>query len=182
MKNPFILKLSEVKYQNPWISVREDKVVRPGGKDGVFGVVTMQDGITVLPMDDEENAYLAREYKYAVEDYTTEAISGGVDEGEQPIDAARRELKEEAGFDAEEMIPLGFIDPFTTVIKSRNYCFLARGLSGGGSTKLDGGEVVEIIKVPFAQAVEMAMSGEISHGASVAVILKTKLFLESETK
>lgn len=181
MKNPFILKSSELKYLNPWISVREDKVVRPDGKDGAFGVVTMQDGVTVLPLDDEGNIYLAREYKYAVDIETIEAISGGIDDSEESVDAARRELKEETGFDAKEIIPLGFIDPFTTVIRSRNYCFLARGLSGG-DTKLDSGEIVEIIKVPFAQAVDMAMSGEISHGASVAVILKAKQFMENEPK
>jgi len=179
--SPFELKSSEVKYENPWICVREDKVVRPDGKDGVFGVVTMVDGVTVLPIDEEGNVYLAREYKYAVESDTIEAISGGIDEGEQPVDAARRELKEETGFGAGEMIPLGFVDPFTTVVKSRNWCFLARGLRGG-ETRLDGGEVVEIVKMPFARAVEMAMSGEVSHGASVAVILRAERYLSGRSQ
>jgi len=153
--------------------------VRPDGEESIFGVVTMLDGSTILPIDDEGNVYLAKEYKYAVGEETIEAISGGIDEGEEPIDAARRELGEEVGFDAEEVVPLGFVDPFTTVIKSRNYCFLARGLKRVGAG-LDEGEVVETVKVPFDQALGWAMSGKISHGASVATILRAKTLLDKE--
>jgi len=178
MTSPFKLISTEIKYQNPWLSVREDKVVRPDGKDGIFGIVTMIDGSTILPIDNEGNVYLAKEYKYAVSEETLEAFSGGLEEGETFADAARRELKEETGFDATEIIPIGFIDPFTTVIKSRNYCFLARGLTEGKS-HLDGGEIIDVVKMPFDKAVDMAMDGRISHGASVATILKAKIYLEN---
>ncbi len=179
--NPFQLKSSEVKYQNPWITVREDAVVRPGGGDGIFGVVTMADGVTVLPIDDDDNVYLAQEYKYAVERETYEAISGGIDGDETPEQAALRELAEETGFRAREIIPLSYIDPYTTIVKSRNYCFLVK-VAERGETRLDDGEIINVVKVPFETAVKWAMNGKISHGASVATILRAKIFIDGKEK
>jgi 8-oxo-dGTP pyrophosphatase MutT (NUDIX family) len=156
--NPYRLKSTELKYKNPWISVREDKVVRENGHEGIFGVVEMLPGVSVLPIDDDGNAYLVKEYKYAIAADSVETISGGIDDGEQPIDAAKRELKEEIGATAGEMIPLGFIDPFTTVIKSRNYIFLARKVSFGDSNP-DEMENIKIVKMPFDQAYSLITAG-----------------------
>ena len=114
---------SAVKYENPWISVREDKVLRPDGKEGIFGVVNMVPGVSVLPVDDEGNVYLVKEYKYGTEKETIEVISGGYEAGEDRLGAVRRELKEETGLEAAEIIELGFIDPFTSVINCPNYLY-----------------------------------------------------------
>jgi 8-oxo-dGTP pyrophosphatase MutT (NUDIX family)/ribosomal protein S18 acetylase RimI-like enzyme len=175
--NPYKLTSSELKYKNPWISVREDKVVRENGHEGLFGVVEMLSGVSVLPIDEDGNVYLAKEYKYAIGTDSIETISGGMDDGEEPIDAARRELKEEIGATAGEMIPLGFIDPFTTVIKSRNYIFLAKNLSFGDSSP-DEMENIKIVKMPFGRAYNLVMDSQISHGASVVAILRAKDLLE----
>ena len=59
---PWKIKESVIKYKNPWIEVREDKVIRPDGKSGIFGVVNMKHGISVLPMDDEGFVYLTEEF------------------------------------------------------------------------------------------------------------------------
>lgn len=174
--NPFQLQSSQVVYENPWISVREDKVIRPGGKDGLFGIVTMLPGSSVLPVDEEGNVLLVKEYKYAVGRETTEVISGGIDNGETPLDAARRELREEVGTEAEEWIDLGSIDPFTTVISSQNYLFLAKGLSHFEPSP-DEGETLQRIIVPYTQALQMVQNGEITHGASCALILKAQTYL-----
>lgn len=178
-KGPWTLKSSEIKYKNPWIEVREDAVIRPDGNNGICGVVTMKRGVSVLPYDAEGNVYLTEEYHYGVERITTEVVSGGVDAKESLIEAAKRELKEEAGLTAIEWIDLGSIDPFTTVVVSPNHLYLARNLSHGKSGQ-EGTESIRLRKVPFSQALEWAMDGTISHGASVAVILKTALFLENE--
>jgi len=165
------------KYKNPWLSVREDKVIRPDGKDGIFGVVTMLPGVTVLPIDDDGNVYITKEYKYAIERETIELVSGGFEPDEDRLDAARRELKEETGLEAKEIIELGFIDPFTTAVNCPNYMFLARGLTQGKADP-EGTEVIEVLKVPYQQALDWVQDCTITHGASVVTVLKAGKYIK----
>jgi ADP-ribose pyrophosphatase len=172
-KGPWTIKTSKVVYQNPWIKVTEDQVIRPDGKDGIFGVVEMKAGSSILPIDDEGNVYLTKEYHYAVENDNLEVISGGIDEGENHLEAAKRELLEEAGITAKEWIELGVLDPFTTVIKSSDYMFIAKGLQFQ-EQRLEGTEQLEIIKIPYNEALKLVKENKITHGASVVLILRAK--------
>jgi 8-oxo-dGTP pyrophosphatase MutT (NUDIX family) len=174
--NPFKLLTSTKIYKNPWISVREDKVIRPGGKEGIFGVVEIAPGSSVLPMDDDGNVFLVKEYKYGIQRATVEVISGGMDKDETPLMAAVRELREEVGVEAKEWIELGSIDPFTTIVSSPNYLFLAKGLDHS-EPKPDEGETLEHIKIPFKQALSMVRNGKITHAASCVLILRAQEFV-----
>ncbi len=107
-KGPWQVINTDIKYENPWISVREDKVIRPDGKQGIFGVVTMVAGSSVLPVDEKGNVFLTKEYHYGVERTTIEVVSGAIDEGESPLEAAKRELKEEVGLVATTWTAQGF--------------------------------------------------------------------------
>lgn len=166
-------------YTNPWIRVREDKVVRPGGREGIFGVVEMKAGSTVIALNSKKEAYLIKEYKYAIERDSIELMSGGIDEKETPLEAAKRELKEETGLVAGEWIELGVVDPFTTIIKSPNYMFLALD-ARKGEQFLEEGERVQVIKFPFEKVIEMVMNSEITHSASCVCILKAAHYLEKK--
>jgi ADP-ribose pyrophosphatase len=172
-KGPWTVVTSKQIYKNPWISVREDQVIRPDGKDGIFGVVEMQPGVSVLPIDDEGNIYLAKEYKYAIGQESIEVIAGGIDKGEDIQSAAKRELREESGITANKLIELGHIDPFTSVINSPNNMFLALELEFS-ETAHEGTEQIEIIKMPLHQAIEMIMANEITNGVTIAIILKAR--------
>ncbi len=175
-KGPWTITGSKTVYKNPWISVKEDEVVRPDGKNGVFGVVEMKPGVSVLPIDNDGNVYLTKEYHYAVERETIEAISGGIDKDENKIEAARRELKEETGMTANDWIDLGVIDPFTTVVVSPNYLFLAKGLEFSKSSP-EGTENIKVMKVSIKEAIRWAMESKITHGATTTLILKAKDYL-----
>ena len=107
MKSPFKLLASREVYQNHWIRVREDKVIRPGGKEGIFGVIEMKGGCTILAMNKQGQVYLASEFKYGIKKRSIELISGGFDRNEKPLAAAKRELQDEAGLEAEKWIFLG---------------------------------------------------------------------------
>jgi ADP-ribose pyrophosphatase len=171
--NPYTLLQSRAVYSNRHIHVREDKVIRPGGEPGIFGVVDMKAGSSILAMNAQQEVYLVREFKYALGRETLEVISGGIEPGEEPLAAARRELKEEAGLDSVEWVAMGRLDPFTTVIASPNYLFLALGVAEG-PCRPDAGEILRVERVPFPRAVALLEAGEITHGASVALILKAE--------
>lgn len=175
---PWKIKTRETKYKNPWIEVLEDQVINPDGKPGIYGTVVMKPGVSILALDEKNNAYLISEFHYALGKDSIEVVSGGMDGDEIPLQAAKRELKEESGIEAKEWVDLGRIDPFTSAIDSPAYLFLARGLTFGERT-LEGSEVINIIKIPFDKAIHMVMESEITHGPSCVLILKAKKFLNT---
>src|SRR3954453_11171767 len=126
---PWTIQESKPIYRNPFIEVVEDRVVRPDGQPGIYGTVAMTPGVAVLPVDEEGMSYLTREFRYAIGRESIEVAGGGIDEGESPLEAARREAREELGIEASEWINLGSIDPFTAVVHSPAHLFLARGLT-----------------------------------------------------
>lgn len=173
---PYTVLSSRARYQNPWMRVREDRVIRPGGAEGLFGVVEMVGGSSVLAIDDEEDAYLVREYKYAAARDSLEVVSGAIDEGETPLAAAQRELREEAGLIAAEWQELGTVDPFTTAIRCTNHLFLAKALAPTVADP-DDGEEIAVVRVPFAAALQMVLAGEITHASSCILILRAARIL-----
>lgn len=168
---------SKTVYKNPWIKVIEDKVIQPDNKEGIFAMVEMKSGVSVVPLDEKGNVYLTKEYHYAIAKETIEAISGGIDKGETKLVAAKRELQEEAGIIAAEWIDMGFVVPFTSVINSTNYMYMARNLQFV-KRSLEGTEEIEIIKMPLQEAVQLVKESKIIHGATVILILKMKNYLQ----
>jgi ADP-ribose pyrophosphatase len=177
MENPYRLQSRRDVYRNRWIYLREDQVLRTDGGQATFGVIEMMAGSTVLAVNDQREIYLVKEFKYGIERPSIELISGAIEEGESPLAAAQRELEEETGLSAREWVDLGVVDPFTTVVRSRNHMFLALNVEAGKS-RPDEGEVLECMRVPFAEAVEMVMRSEITHGASCVAILKAVRFFD----
>lgn len=165
------------KYKNPWIEVLEDQVIRSDGKPSIFGVVKIRAGVSVLPIDDQGYVYLVEQFRYVLERETIEAASGAIDEGENSLQAAKRELQEELGITAQEWIDLGVVDPFTSVVNSSAYLFLAKGLFFTESNQEET-ENIKLLKVTFDEAVKMVMESSITHGPSCTLILKAKEFLK----
>jgi 8-oxo-dGTP pyrophosphatase MutT (NUDIX family) len=168
---------SEVLYSNPWITVREDRVIQPDGEEGAFGVVEMKPGVSVLPVGDDGTVYLVRVYRYTLDRDSLEALAGGLEEDEDPVDAARRELREEAGIEATELLDLGVVDQLTEVVVSPDHLFLARGLSFTASDREET-EQIERVAVPLEQAVQWALDGTIGHAASIVLITKAAHLLK----
>jgi ADP-ribose pyrophosphatase len=163
-------------YRDPWIAVTRDEVIRPDGLPGSHCIVRLKAGVTVLAIDEADNAYLTEEFHYAVGRETLEAVSGGMDDGEDPAATARRELAEELGITAAEWIDLGVCDPFTSVVVSPTRLFLARKLSFGAA-QLEGTESLRMRVLPFAEAVAAALDGRITHAPTCLLLLKARLWL-----
>ena len=162
---------SETVYRNPWLTVREDRVLTPDGAAGVFGVAELKPGVSVLPVDDDGTAHLIRVYRYTLDRETIEVVGGGIDEGEQPLEAARRELREEAGIEAEEWTDLGVVDQLTEVVVSPNHLFLARRLSFDPADP-EGSERIERVAVRLEEAVGWVTDGTITSAVTAVLILK----------
>ncbi|MBS1196507.1 MAG: nudF 2 [Proteobacteria bacterium] len=177
--NPFLVNSSREVYVNPWIIVREDRVTRPGGKEGCFGIVQMKSGSTVLALDEQMNAMLVDEFKYAINRRSIELVSGGVDEFETPLEAAKRELLEETGTTSETWVDLGRLDPFTSVVDSPNFMFLALKAAFPEWHEPSADEPLQRLAIPFSEVLTMVLESKITHGASCAAVLKSAIYLQS---
>ncbi|MCH2181045.1 MAG: NUDIX hydrolase [Mariniblastus sp.] len=171
---PWQIKKTNHILQNPFLQVWLDDVVRPDGQDGTHVVASMKPGVSVLAIDDQQRVHLTNEFHYAVGRYSLEAVSGGIDAGEEPAETARRELKEELGLEASQWEYLATVDPFTTIVVSPCRLYVARGLAVGDAN-LEGTEQIEHVVLPLAEAVDQVLRGEITHAPTCILILRVAL-------
>jgi ADP-ribose pyrophosphatase len=163
-------------YQDPWLRVRMDNVLKPDGSPGTFSTVCIKPGVCVIPVDQAGVCFLTKEFHYAVGRDTIEGISGGIEDGETAEIAAARELQEEVGIVAKKLLCLGTVDPLTAALSSPTVTFLATELSFT-ETNPEVTEKIERVELPFERVVEMVMSSEITHGPSCVAILKASRVL-----
>jgi 8-oxo-dGTP pyrophosphatase MutT (NUDIX family) len=156
--NPWTLVGSREIYSNPWITVREDQVLRPDGKPGIYGVVGSRAATGVVAVDGDF-IYLVGQYRYPTENYSWELIEGGADEGEEPLDAIKRELLEEAGLQAGCWRQLGPEIHLSNCFSSeRGYLFVATDLTKGEASP-DGTECLKVRRVHRERVRELLESG-----------------------
>ncbi|ALI98112.1 NUDIX domain-containing protein [Rufibacter tibetensis] len=177
LENPWTTLESTPIYSNPWISVREEQVINPGGGRGIYGVVSMKNkAIGIIPIDDEGNTWLVGQYRYTVNEYSWEIPMGGGPIGIDPLESAKRELKEETGFTAAEWTNIGRIHTSNSVTDEEGFIFLAEDLTAG-ETEFEETEDLKIWKLPLHEAVRMAMDSEITDAISIAGLLKAEKIL-----
>ncbi|WP_181305780.1 NUDIX hydrolase [Rufibacter sp. XAAS-G3-1] len=177
LENPWNTLESTPIYSNPWISVREEQVINPGGGRGIYGVVSMKNkAIGIIPVDDEGNTWLVGQYRYTVNEYSWEIPMGGGPIGIDPLESAKRELKEETGFTAAEWTNIGRIHTSNSVTDEEGFIFLAEELTAG-ETEFEETEDLKIWKLPLHEAVRMAMDSEITDAISIAGLLKAEKIL-----
>ena len=178
-RGPWKVKSTKIKYKNPWIKVREDKVITPGGTDGIYGVVKALNGVCVVSIDEQDNIHIVKEFKYAVNSYCLEGVCGGIEEGLTPEQTAHKELREELGIQAKSLEYLGGFDTFTSIVECTMHLYIARGLSFSEHAHEDT-EVIEHYSLPLKEAYAMTESGEINHLPTSLII--QKLYIESLEK
>ena len=175
--NPWTTHTSEVKYQNPWISVREDQVLNPGGGPGIYGVVTMKNkAIGIVPLDNEGNTWLVGQYRYALNEYSWEIPMGGGPVGRDVLEAAQRELREETGLSARRWTRIARLHTSNSVTDEEGFVFLAEDLALG-NTEPEETEDLRLWKLPLTQAVQLVMDDRITDAISVAGLLKAEKVL-----
>jgi len=133
-----------------------------------FYVVTAPDWINVIPVTDDDRVILVRQYRFGIEGSTLEIPGGMCDEGEAPADAARRELREETGYDAGELELLGSVHPNPAIQNNRCHSFLAPGVRRVGAPDPDADEAIEVVEVPLSEIPGLIAGGKITHALVIA--------------
>ncbi|MBQ6896111.1 MAG: NUDIX hydrolase [Oscillospiraceae bacterium] len=148
-------------------------VVLENGEKTKREVVYHNGGAAILPVDADGNVYMVRQYRCAFDSEVLEIPAGKLEKGEDPFFAAIRELEEETGFKSDSVIKLGEYWPTVGYCTEKVYLYLAKMLTKG-ETHFDSDEFISLVKIPFEQAYNMCMSGEIADGKTQLAILKAK--------
>lgn len=164
-------------YDNPWIKVREDQVINPNGGKGIYGVVSMKAyALGIIPLDSQLNTWLVGQYRYTLDEYSWEIPMGGGNRSLDPLESAKRELKEETGITARNWEKIMRIHTSNSVTDEEGFVYIARELEYGTS-EYDETEDLKVRKLPFQEVLQMVMDGQITDSISVAGILKAARLL-----
>ena len=157
-------------YQNKWISVREDLVEIPDGRTTIYGVVTCNQCVGVLPFVDPHTVLLIKQYRYVARRVTWEMPTGGIHAGEAIETAAQRELAEETGYRAGRLTHVCTYHTSKSVMDETAHLFLGADLAQAALPP-DDTEFIEVRPFPFADALRMVLSGEIVDSMTIIAVL-----------
>lgn len=168
-------------YSGRIISIDVDTVHFPNGTVGELEMVRHPGASAVVPFlddpaDSDPRIILIRQYRYAANGFVHEIPAGRLDQGEEPRDCAARELREETGYVASELIPLTTFYTTPGFTDERIHLFAATGLTEGQS-QLESDEILDLVRVPLSRALEMIYTGELIDGKSMVGLFFVSRFL-----
>lgn len=171
-RNPWKTLSSREVYESPWIRVFEKQVINPAGKKSIYGLVHFRNiAVGVVAIDSQDRILLVGQYRYPLNLYSWEIPEGGCPQGSTPLETARRELKEETGYQARRMSKLLEMHLSNSSTDERAVVFLASELKLG-QAEPEETEVLQVRWVPFQRALKMVEGGQITDAISVAAILR----------
>lgn len=163
---------SEKLLENPYFALRSDRLRLPdGGIKDPYYVIERPDAAIVFPLTAAGDVVLVRQYRPPIDMMELGLPAGLVEEGEEPEEAARRELAEETGYTGGEWEPLGSVASSPGLKDNWAYLFLARGVEETAAPDPDEHEVVEVVVVPMDELTGLVRSGEIVSSSGVAAVM-----------
>lgn len=167
---------SERLYEGRILSVRKDTVRMPNGSQATREIIEHSHAVCIVPVDDDGNVLLVRQYRKPVEESVLEVPAGGVERDEVGEDAVLRELQEEVGYTAARLQHLASFWVAPGWATEYMHSYLATGLQ---PSKLlgDDDENIEVVRVSLDQALDMIKTGEIHDGKTIASLLLALPFL-----
>ncbi|HEV2412778.1 MAG TPA: NUDIX hydrolase [Candidatus Saccharimonadales bacterium] len=180
-KNPWQTLTSRIAYQGPYLTVREDSVITPGGTKGVYSVVESKPGVLVIAQNDSDEVYVIEAFKYPLQTWRWEIPGGGIDQGDTPLRAAQKELEEELGLHADRWDQLGDMYPSNNgPMNDHNLVFLARELHHVPK-RHETGEAIQPAKaLPWKSILAMIEEGELTDGQSLGALMHYMLWREKQ--
>lgn len=168
--NPWRRLSRKVAYENPWIEVRHDEVIRPDGLPGIYGVVHFRNrAVGVVPMDSRDRVLLVGQFRYTMDRYSWEIPEGGSPLDEDPEAAARRELAEETGYVGGEWRELCRAELSNSVTDESTILFVATALEEGPASP-EGTEQLQLRWVAFEEAMAMIARGELRDAMTILAL------------
>ncbi|MGN1161282.1 MAG: NUDIX domain-containing protein [Candidatus Fimenecus sp.] len=161
----------EYKFKGKIVNLRVDDALLPNGNIAKREIVEHNGGVMVAPLDNEDNLYFVKQFRYPYMEIVTELPAGKLERGEDPFEAGKRELKEETGAVADKYVSLGQLYPTPGYCGEIIHMYLATELSFGEQNP-DDDEFLEVYKIPLEKAVEMVLSGELKDSKTQTAILK----------
>jgi ADP-ribose pyrophosphatase len=162
-------------YKGHNIRLRVDNVVMPSGRETVREVIEHDGAVVIIPVDEDKNVLLVRQFRYAVNKELLELPAGGIDPGETPAQAAFREMQEETGYAPGRLQNLGGFYSAPGYAGEFLHLFLAEELTPARLIAEDT-EEIKLVRMPLEEAVGLIKSGEIQDAKSVAGLLYFKTF------
>jgi ADP-ribose pyrophosphatase len=158
-------------YENPWMCLREDVAEMPDKRTTIYGVVTFGDCVGVVPFVDDEHLILVRQYRHVQgENHRWEIPTGGVKDGETLEQAAQRELAEEAGYRAGQLVHISSYYTSKCICDETAHLYVGEALTPSHEIP-DETEFLQRRAFPFDQALRMSLEGEIMDSMSVLGIV-----------
>lgn len=169
---------SELVYESAWIAVNKHQTINPAGNPAVYSVVNFKNlAIGIIPLSNDGYTWLVGQWRYPLDTYSWEIPEGGGPLGEEPIDTAIRELKEETGIVAKNFEEIMQMHLSNSVSDEHAFVFLATDLTFE-EAEPEESEDLNVKKVHFNEAFEMVLRGEITDSISVAAIFKVKYMID----
>lgn len=161
---------SERVYEGRILNLRVDQIRTPSGVESLREIVESGQAAALVPLDDQQRVILVKQYRHALRAQIIEVPAGKLDEGEDPLAGAQRELQEETGFRAGRIERLGGLHPTPAWSTEYIHLYLATDLSPAPLDK-DADEAIELLPLPLAEALGLIHSGAITDGKTVAALL-----------
>lgn len=155
--------------------IKKEVVKLSNSKEQNFSYISFSDGVCVLALTEDKQVIVIHQYRHAVEGWEYELPAGMIDEGEAPADAAKRELLEETGYQAEEWHHLGVFYPSPGSTSEVIHLYAAEKVTQIAAPSLDDSEEVEMSIMGWNQLQTLIKEGEFRHGGGLAAILRYQL-------
>ena len=162
---------SRLIYDGKILRLHVDTVELPNGKQALREVADHPGGVAIVAIDKDDNILTVKQYRYVFSRVVEEIPAGKLEHGEDPHDAALRELKEETGATPERFTELGPIIVSPGAYGEVLHLYLAEGLDMG-ATSPDEDEFLDLVKTPFDEMVRRVLSGELADAKTVVGVLK----------
>mgnify|MGYP003672182930 CR=1 FL=1 len=171
-RGPWTIHAERIAFESPWMRVHEFDVTQPDGRPGMYAVMSPRNlALVVLPLHADGRVTLVGQHRFALDRYSWELPAGGGELDGDPVEGARRELREETGLSADRWSEILQLDLSNSITDERAIGYLATGLHEG-EPEPEGTEVLRTRRIHFLEALDEAMSGQIRDALTVAMLLR----------